>query len=233
MGQPAERSGNTRTYRAGAARTQRYAWPIGTPGVPTACSEARWGIGILRAIQPARRRRASASPSRGAFEISYTAVLLAVVVGIVHAGLAPVIEIAGVRPNLVLVAVVLVTSLQGFFPGIVWAFVAGLTANLLVQDPLGSVPMGLLLVSALVAGGDRLLGRVTWLFPVLAAFAGSILADLVSLGVFRLVGEPLRIAEPLSLILPAAVLNAALAGLLLYPARAITGRLGPEEKPAW
>jgi rod shape-determining protein MreD len=172
-------------------------------------------------------------PSRGAFEISYTAVLLAVVVGIVHAGLAPVIEIAGVRPNLVLVAVVLVTSLQGFFPGIVWAFVAGLTANLLVQDPLGSVPMGLLLVSALVAGGDRLLGRVTWLFPVLAAFAGSILADLVSLGVFRLVGEPLRIAEPLSLILPAAVLNAALAGLLLYPARAITGRLGPEEKPAW
>jgi len=183
------------------------------------------------AIRPGRRRiRATA---RGAWKISYTAVLLAVVVGIVHAGLAPVIEIAGVRPNLVLVAVVLVTSLQGFFPGIVWAFVAGLTANLLVQDPLGSVPMGLLLVSALVAGGDRLLGRVTWLFPVMAAFAGSILADLVSLGVFRLVGEPLRIAEPLSLILPAAVLNAALAGLLLYPARALAGRLGPEEKPAY
>jgi rod shape-determining protein MreD len=181
---------------------------------------------------PPAEMRQPARP-RGAIEISYTAVLLAVVVGIVHAGLSPVIEIAGVRPNLVLVAVVLVTSLLGFYPGIVWAFVAGLTANLLVQDPLGSVPMGLLLVSALVAGGDRLLGRMTWLYPVLAAFAGSILADLVSLGVFRLVGEPLRIAEPLSLILPAAVLNAAVAGLLLYPVRAVTGRLGPEEKPAW
>lgn len=188
---------------------------------------------VYLAIRPAAGGDASASTARGAWKISYTAVLLAVVVGIVHAGLAPVIEIAGVRPNLVLVAVVLVTSLLGFFPGIVWAFVAGLTANLLVQDPLGSIPMGLLLVSALVAGGDRLLGRVTWLFPVLAAFSGSILADLVSLGVFRLVGEPLRIAEPLSLILPAAVLNAAVAGLLLYPARAVTGRLGPEEKPAW
>jgi len=166
-------------------------------------------------------------------KISYTAVLLAVVVGILHAGLAPVIEIAGVRPNLVLVAVVLVTSLLGLFPGIVWAFVAGVTANLLVQDPLGSVPLSLLFVSALVAGGDRLLGRLTWLFPMLAVFAGSIFADLISLGVFRLVGEPLSIADPLTLILPAAVLNAAIAGLLLYPARVATGRLGPEDKPAW
>ncbi|HYM53543.1 MAG TPA: rod shape-determining protein MreD [Candidatus Dormibacteraeota bacterium] len=188
------------------------------------------GIGILGHPSGSRRIRATA---RGAWKISYTAVLLAVVVGIVHAGLAPVIEIAGVRPNLVLVAVVLVTSLLGLFPGIVWAFVAGLTANLLVQDPLGSVPMSLLLVSAAVAGGDRILGRLTWLFPILAAFAGSILADLVSLGLFRLVGEPLRISDPLSLILPAAVLNAAIVGVLLYPARVATGRLGPEERTAW
>ena len=150
-----------------------------------------------------------------------------------HAGLAPVIEIAGVRPNLVLVAVVLVTTQQGFFAGIVWAFVAGLTANLLVQDPLGSLPLSLLLVSAVVAGGDRLLGRMTWLFPILAAFAGSILADLVLLGVYRLVEEPLRIADPVTLILPAAVLNAAICGLLLYPARVASGRFGPEEKAAW
>jgi rod shape-determining protein MreD len=156
-----------------------------------------------------------------------------VVVGVVHAGLAPVIEIAGVRPNLVLVAVVLVTSLLGLFPGIVWAFVAGLTANLLVQDPLGSIPMSLLLVTALVAGGDRALGRLTWVYPILAAFAGSVVADFVSLGIFRLVGEPLSIAEPLGLILPAAALNAAIVGLLLYPARVATGRLGPEERAAW
>ncbi|MGH2457140.1 MAG: rod shape-determining protein MreD [Candidatus Limnocylindria bacterium] len=165
--------------------------------------------------------------------MTYTSVLLAVVVGIVHAGLAPVIEIAGVRPNLVLVAVVLVTALLGFGPGIVWAFVAGLTANLLVQDPLGSLSLGLLLVAAAVAGGARLLGRLTWVYPVLAGFAGSVVADVVTLGVFGLVGEPLRIATPVQLILPAAVLNAAIVGLLLYPARVATGRLVPEEKAAW
>lgn len=155
------------------------------------------------------------------------------VVGIVHAGLAPVIEVAGVHPNLVLVAVVLVTTIQGFGPGIVWAFVAGLTANLLVTDPLGSLPLSMLLVSAMVAGGDRLLGRLVWLYPLLAALVGSVLADVVTLGVFRLVGEPFGAALPTQLILPAAFLNAAIVGLLLYPVRTLTMRLAPEEKPAW
>ena len=62
------------------------------------------------------------------------------VVGIAHAGLAPEIEIAGVRPNLMLVAVVLVTALLGFGPGIVWAFAGGLTANLISTTPIGSIP---------------------------------------------------------------------------------------------
>ncbi len=143
------------------------------------------------------------------------------------------IEIAGVRPNLVLVAVVLVTALLGFGPGIVWAFVSGLTANLLVQDPLGTLPFSLLLVCAMVAGGSRLLGRLVWVYPVLAGFAGSIVADLIKLGVYRLVETPLHVGVPLDLILPAAFLNAAILGLALWPARLMTARLVPEENPAW
>lgn len=170
---------------------------------------------------------------RGDSEITYTSVLLAVAVGIVHAGLAPVIEIAGVRPNIILVGVVLVTVLLGFGPGIVWAFVGGLTANLLVQDPLGTLPLALLLVSALVAGGARVLGRLTWVYPVLACFAGSIVYDLVELGVYRLVDVPLQVGVPVAQVLPAAFLNAALLALLLYPARLVTARMLPEEKPAW
>jgi rod shape-determining protein MreD len=171
--------------------------------------------------------------NQGNSEITYTSVLLAIVAGIVHAGLAPVIEIGGVRPNLVLVAVVLVTALLGFGPGILWAFVAGLTANLLVEDPLGTLPLALLLVSAVVAGGSQVLGRLTWVYPVLACFAGSVVADLVKLGVYRLVDDPLEIGVPLAQIIPAAFLNAAILALLLYPARALSLRMLPEEKPAW
>src|SRR6476619_3474925 len=79
-------------------------------GPQTTCA-GRWE-------RPRRQRRALA---RGMGTIGYTSVLLAVVVGSFHAGLSPEIEIAGVRPNLLLVAVVLVTALAGFGPGVVWA----------------------------------------------------------------------------------------------------------------
>ncbi|HEX7173457.1 MAG TPA: hypothetical protein VF365_12725, partial [Candidatus Limnocylindria bacterium] len=94
--------------------------------------------------------------------MSYIGPLLAVVVGIVHAAIAPVIVIGDVKPNLVLVAVVIVTCLGGFGAGIITAFVAGLTANLLVSDALGSIPLALLIVAALTAGGARILGQAVW-----------------------------------------------------------------------
>lgn len=166
--------------------------------------------------------------------ITYTSALVAILIGIVHAGLAPVIQVAGVNPNLALVAVVLVTAVFGFSQGTIWAFAAGLTANLLVSAPLGSLPFTFLLVSALVAGGDRLLGRLVWVYPVLATFAGSLVADAATLAIGRLVGEAGGGGDALSLMIPAAVLNAALAGLLLPVVRILAGRLGVlEERPAW
>ena len=155
------------------------------------------------------------------------------IVGIVHAGLAPVIVVGGVKPNLVLVAVVLVTCLFGFLPGITWAFVAGLTANLLVGEPLGSVPLLMLLVAALVAGGGRILGGLVWIFPVAAAFLGSMVADIGSLLISQLVTDAVSAAPPFDILLTAALLNAAIVAILLYPARALTRRYAPEEAPAW
>lgn len=143
------------------------------------------------------------------------------------------IEIAGVRPNIVLVAVVLVTILWGFETGIGWAFVAGLTANLLLHDPLGAIPLALLLAAGLAAAGARPFGRLTWFYPVVAVFAASLLADGVSLIVLRLIEASPAVGVPLQLVIPAAVLNAAIAGLLLYPARRLALRLGVEEKAAW
>ncbi len=171
--------------------------------------------------------------SPGIDPISYLSPLLAVLVGIVHAAIAPVIVIADVKPNLVLVAVVLVTSLLGFLPGITWAFVAGLTANLLVGEPLGSVPLVLLVVAAFVAGGGSLFGRMVWIYPVVAAFAGSIVADLGSLVISQMVTDAVPAAPPLDLLVTAALLNAAIVAVLVYPVRALLGRFLPEEAPAW
>lgn len=154
-------------------------------------------------------------------------------VGIVHASLAPVIVVGGAKPNIALVAVVLVTSLGGFMPGITWAFLTGLTVNLLVGAPLGSVPLAFLVVAALVAGGQRLVGRTVWIYPVVATFVGSIVADLVGLGIGQLVTDAPIGAVPTDLIVSAAVLNTILAAILLVPARAIAARAVPDEAAAW
>ena len=120
-------------------------------------------------------------------QISYIGLLLAVVIGILHAAVAPVIAIGDVHPNLVLVAVVAVTVMKGFGPGVAWAFAAGLTANLLTREPLGSIPLGLLVVAAATSGGARLFGRLSWAYPVAAVALGSIVVDAISLGVLLMV----------------------------------------------
>lgn len=173
------------------------------------------------------------TPRHGVLLISYLSPIFAVFVGIVHAGLAPVIVVGGVKPNLVLVAVILVTCLAGFLPGIIWAFVAGLVANLLVGEPLGSIPLMLLIVSAMAAGGGQVFGGLVWIYPVVAAMAGSIVADIGSLFISQLVTDAVAASPPLSILLVAAILNGAIVAVLLYPARALMQRHASDEAPAW
>jgi rod shape-determining protein MreD len=181
-----------------------------------------------------RLHRSQLRNLRGAPDIWYLHPLLAFLVGIVHAAIAPVIVLGGVKPNLVLIAVVLVTVLIGFLPGITWAFVAGLAANLLVGAPLGSVPLTMLIVAAIAAGGARALGRLTWIYPVAAVLVGSIVADALTLLLGQLVADtPLPGGVPADTVVAAAVLNAAIAAILLAPARLLVARYAADEAPAW
>lgn len=179
-------------------------------------------------------RSVSPPGTLGAPLIWYLHPLLAFLIGIVHAAIAPVIVVGGVKPDLVLIAVVLVTVLIGFLPGITWAFVAGLAANLLVGAPLGSVPLTMLIVAAIAAGGARALGRLTWIYPVAAVLVGSVVADALTLLLGQLVADaPLPGGVPADTVLAAAVLNAAIAAVLLAPARLLVARYAAEEAPAW
>lgn len=186
--------------------------------------------GYTRPRTTARR----AQPQRwGRSKISYTGALLAVLVGILHAGLSPVLIVGGVHPNFALVAVVLVTCVLGFDAGILWAFVAGMIANVMIPEPLGSIPLALLVAAVVAAGVQRVIGRLVWVAPVVAGALTSIAADLVALGVMQLVGDSAAGGLPVALILPAAALNAALVGILLFPARLIATRAGLLEPAPW
>jgi cell shape-determining protein MreD len=137
-----------------------------------------------------------------------------------------------VHPNLVLVAVVLVTALGGFAPGVAWAFIAGLTANLLTREPLGSVPLALLVVTAGVAGGARLFGRLAWAYPVASVGIGSVVVDLISLGILKMVDVPLAGGIPVGRIVAASLLNSAIAAIVIVPVRILLARSGAVDRHA-
>ncbi|MBA3688697.1 MAG: hypothetical protein H0W81_07705 [Chloroflexi bacterium] len=147
--------------------------------------------------------------------------------------MAPVLVIGDVHPNLILVAVVLVTVLSGFGPGVAWALVGGLTANLLIRQPLGSVPLALLLVSAAVAGGERLFGRLSWGYPLASVLIGSVVVDLITLGILQMVEVPLAGGFPIQRVIVAALLNTAIAAIVLIPMRMPLARAGATESGAW
>jgi cell shape-determining protein MreD len=135
-----------------------------------------------------------------------------------------------VRPNLILAAVVAVTALVGLGAGAVWAFVGGLTANLLSTDPLGAVPLGLLLVAGLVALMSRALAQRGVLVALVGGFLGSALLDALSAVILVLEGATPGggVGNLLAVVAPTALVNGALAAAFFIAGRALVGRFAAD-----
>jgi hypothetical protein len=161
--------------------------------------------------------------------------ILAIAVGVVHAGLAPVLAVADVRPNLALVAVVLVTCWVAAKDGAIWAFLSGLSVNVLSSQPLGAVPLSLLAASALTAGGQAIGIGLGPIYPLAAVVAGSIVADAVTLVSHRAFDDGVSAAVPVGQIAIGAALNGALAGVAVIAAWALRRdrRRRPDSVTRW
>lgn len=153
---------------------------------------------------------------------------LAITIGVLHASLASVLAIDGMKPNLLLVATVLVAARAGFLPAATWAFLGGLAANLMSAEPLGAIPLVLLLVAAATAAGRSIAPWAAMPYAVLAVMAGSIFTD-AGMGLIRglMLGVPWdRLA--IGIALTAAAVNAAIALAVLLAARLVARRRPPE-----
>jgi hypothetical protein len=168
--------------------------------------------------------------------INLLSAILALATGVIHASLAPVLAMGDVRPNLILAAVVAVTALFGLGAGATWAFIGGLTANLLTTDPLGAIPLGLLLIAGLVALLAGPLGRRRTVLALVGGLAGSALLDLAGVVFLLLEGSSasgLGIDGLILLVLPTAIANGILAAALFLAARAGASRVGSEMPASW
>lgn len=179
-------------------------------------------------------RQARSNP--GNLPINLLSALLALAAGVLHASLAPLLAMGDMRPNLILAAVVAVTALFGLGAGATWAFIGGLTANLLTTDPLGAIPLGLLLVAGLVALLARPLGRRPTMLALVGGMAGSVLLDLAGVAALVLEGSStpgLGLSSLALLIVPTAIANGILAAALFLAARAGASRVGSELPASW
>jgi len=131
-------------------------------------------------------------------------------------------KVAGVKPDLVLLMVVIGALVYGARPGVLWAFVAGIGLDLFSGGPFGASSLALM-ASALVASlGHRPFSRFNALVPLSAAALGTvvyaavyltILAALETLGVSTL---QLPIADTVrDVVLPVTLYNTTLMLLAL------------------
>src|SRR5690606_7340914 len=104
------------------------------------------------------------------------------------------IKIYGVKPDLVLLLVVIGTLVYGGRSGLVWAFFGGLGLDIFSGGPMGSSSLALM-AAALVAGfGHRTLSRFNVLVPLVAMVAGTVVYAGAYLGILAVL-QYLRVAN--------------------------------------
>ncbi len=140
------------------------------------------------------------------------------------------LEIAGVFPNLVLIAVIGLTWTQGVRAGLLWACAGGILLDLNAPGPLGPHALALLVGAYGTGFWARNLDRESPLHPAGAVASSTLLYSLVLVGADGALGlpiPPLRAAAQLTV--AASVYNAALMPLALLALRRVAAGLRREQ----
>ncbi len=157
---------------------------------------------------------------------------LAVLLGLTLAqsSLGPFLTIAGVQPDLVLIAVIGWTLLRGSQEGLLWAVIGGLGLDLLSGGPFGVMTVALVVTSLLTRlGYGRVFGGYL-VIPLALTFPLSLVYYLTYALLLYVLNRPVAWIPALAnVILPASLLNIAAMLILFPPLRLLNRRTGQEE----
>ena len=158
----------------------------------------------------------------------------AVLVAILESSVLTHLQVGSVRPDLVFAMGIAVAMVLGFESGGTWAFVGGLSLDLLRPGQvLGSSALTLLLL----IGVALLVARVLWpprlAFVAATAFVLTFGYHLVMQGVDTAVSGSAFAGLSVSELVVIAVLNAFVAGISVPVIRALDLRFGEQERLAW
>lgn len=158
----------------------------------------------------------------------------AVLAAILESSVLAHLQVGSVKPDLVFAMGIAVAMVLGFEAGVTWAFVGGLSLDLLLPGQvLGASALTLLLVIGL----SLLVARVLWpprlLFVALAAFVLTFVFHVLLQLLDGLATGSAFVGLSVSELLVIGLLNAVLAGLAVPVVRALDLRFGEQERLAW
>lgn len=158
----------------------------------------------------------------------------AVLAAILESSVLTHLQVGSVRPDLVFAVGVAVAMVLGFEGGVTWAFVGGLTLDLLLPGrALGATALTLVLLTAVAL----LVARATWP-PRLAivggtAFVLTIPYQLMLLALLALTAGVVLAGLSVMDVVLIGILNALVAGVSVLAVRALDLRFGEPERLAW
>ncbi len=115
--------------------------------------------------------------------------LLLILLTVLQTAVFPHLRVAGVVPDLGLVAAVAIAVRYGPETGAIFGFAAGLASDLFLQTPLGLAALAFALTAYLVGAMQNALARpAPWMRPAIAVGAGLV-AGLLFVGLGALVGQ--------------------------------------------
>lgn len=157
----------------------------------------------------------------------------AIVMALLQSTIVPYVQIAGAKPDLLLIYAVVVTIIVGIDHGLTAAFVGGLTIDALAARPLGSSAFVLLLA----VGGALLIGRslahARALSAVAAVVVCSVLAPIVSLVIYGALRSPVPVSDPLAAIVPDLVYSTGIAACAAIVGTRLHRRYFERERIDW
>jgi rod shape-determining protein MreD len=152
------------------------------------------------------------------------------VAAILQTTLVPSLAIWGVFANLPLLIVISWSLLRGPKEGALWGFIAGGMVDLLSGAPFGAATLSLIVVGFLAGLGEALVFRATIALPMVAVFMATVVYELLFLLIVQISGQPVAWLESIwRLVLPSALLNAALTPIFFLTMRWLYSRYGRKE----
>ncbi len=145
----------------------------------------------------------------------------------------PYISISGAHPHLVLIYVVILSVALGLDAGLTAAFIGGLAIDLLAPRPIGSTAFVLLLCAGGAVGMARVLAPVRYLAPIPITFVLSLFYSVTLAALYQALGGPIDLSDPLPTLLPGAVYDAVIAGVVGPLAVALRVRRLEAERVDW